>query len=311
MAIILLNGGYKVFTVNKGSSSLTFFPTYDENTFEVTIKDSGYTHKGTAKVISDTFMKVVIEGNKSFVRNKYGAETARMTDFFFEMNFKKNYPLKSDFEAIINEITKEAPATGSGFAIGSNYVVTNYHVVESAKSIKIRGVNGDFNSSVDAQIVKTDPHSDLAILKIDDPVSIENIPYSLKTHLSEVGEDIYVLGYPLTATMGEEIKLTTGIISSQTGYQGSISQYQVSAPIQPGNSGSPLLDKNGHLIGVVSSKHLDTENVSYVIKSSYLRNLLDLIPDFKNPSNTLKGASLSDQVKQVKNYVYLIEINHE
>lgn len=310
-AIVFLNGDYKTFTVNKGSSSMSFFPTYDENTFEVTIKDSGFTHKGTAKIISDTYMKVVIEGNKSFIRNKYGDETARMTDIFFEMNFRKSFPLKRDFETILDEITKNAPSTGSGFAIGSNYVVTNFHVVEEAKSIRIRGVNGDFSTSFDAHVVKSDPSSDLAILQIDFPLSITDIPYSLKSQLSEVGEDIYVLGYPLTASMGEEIKLTTGIISSQTGFQGSISQYQVSAPIQPGNSGSPLLDKNGYLIGVVSSKHLDTENVSYVVKSTYLRNLLDLLPDFNSPTNTLKGASLSDQVKKVKKYVYLIEINHD
>jgi hypothetical protein len=105
--------------------------------------------------------------------------------------------------------------------------------------------------------------------------------------------------------------ITTGIISSQTGYRGSISQYQVSAPIQLGNSGSPLLDGNGNLIGVVSSKHLETENVSYVINLAFLKNLLNLMPEIKNSSNSLKGKGLSEQVKQVKNYVYLIEINHD
>jgi S1-C subfamily serine protease len=110
--------------------------------------------------------------------------------------------------------------------------------------------------------------------------------------------------------MGDEIKLTNGIISSKTGFQGDITSYQISAPIQPGNSGGPLFDKFGNLIGVINAKHIGAENVSYAIKVSYLKNLIDLLPTEPtlNNINVLKNLSLSDQVKQLNKFVYIIEV---
>ena len=108
--------------------------------------------------------------------------------------------------------------------------------------------------------------------------------------------------------MGDEIKLTTGIISSKTGFQGDVSLYQISAPIQPGNSGGPLFDKKGNIIGVVNAKHAGAENVGYAIKSSYLRNLIEscasssVIPMI----NTVASLPLTGKVKTEKNYVFFI-----
>ena len=131
----------------------------------------------------------------------------------------------------------------------------------------------------------------------------------MKTTTSEVGEDVFVLGYPLTSTMGDEIKLTTGVISSKTGFQGDVSLYQITAPIQPGNSGGPLFDSKGNLIGIANAKHGDAENAGYAIKTSYLKNLIEstisssIIP----ANNTIAGQSLTGKVKTVKNYVFMIE----
>lgn len=108
--------------------------------------------------------------------------------------------------------------------------------------------------------------------------------------------------------MGDEIKLTTGIISSKTGFQGDVSLYQISAPIQPGNSGGPLFDKKGNVIGVVSAKHADAENVGYAIKSIYLKNLINssvnnsIIPT----NNTISALPLTGKVKIEKNFVFFI-----
>lgn len=200
--------------------------------------------------------------------------------------------------------------SGTGFALKNGYVATNYHVIDEAISITIQGVNGDFNKSYTATIVGCDKMNDLALLKISDPSfhGFGTIPYTITSTISEVGEDIFVLGYPLTSTMGDEIKLTTGIISSRTGFKGDVSLYQISAPIQPGNSGGPLFDKKGNIIGVVSAKHTGAENVGYAIKSSYLRNLVEscasasLIPT----SNSISTLPLTNKVKQVKNFVFYI-----
>ena len=199
--------------------------------------------------------------------------------------------------------------SGTGFALKNNYIVTNYHVIEDAKSIWIQGVNGDFNTKYTASIVASDKFNDLALLKVEGiTVNTSGIPYSVKTSTSEVGEDVFVLGYPLTSTMGEEIKLTTGVVSSKTGFQGDVSLYQISAPIQPGNSGGPLFDGNGNIIGIVSAKHKGAENVGYAIKASYLRNLMEsaLSENILPQTNKIASYKLSDKVKSLKNYVYYI-----
>lgn len=199
--------------------------------------------------------------------------------------------------------------TGTGFAIGTGYLVTNYHVVENAKSIKIQGVKGYFGASLNASVVSTDKKNDLAIIKINDSQfnGFGTIPYKVKTTISDVGEDIFVLGYPLTTTMGDEIKLTTGVISSKTGFQGDMSLYQVSAPVQPGNSGGPLFDSKGNVIGIVSAKHVGAENVGYAIKATYLNNLIESSIGITLPANnTISVLSLSEKVKRVKNFVFLI-----
>lgn len=199
---------------------------------------------------------------------------------------------------------------GTGFALNNGYIATNYHVVENAKSIKVQGIKGNFNIEYNATVISTDKFNDLAIIKINDSRfnGFGTIPYRVKTSTSEVGEDVFVFGYPLTTTMGDEIKLTTGVISSKTGFQGDVSLYQISVPIQPGNSGGPLFDGNGNLIGIVNAKHRGAENVSYAIKASYLNNLVEsalsisLLPS----NNSVSGVSLSNKVKSLKNFVFMI-----
>jgi S1-C subfamily serine protease len=218
-------------------------------------------------------------------------------------------------EAIRKEAEKETIVelpqiwTGTGFALTNNYVVTNYHVIENAKIITLTGINGNFSIKHNASVAATDKNNDLALLKLNGNVSITNIPYSIKTTTSDVGEEIFVLGYPLTATMGDEIKLTTGVISSKSGFQGDISQYQISAPIQPGNSGGPLFDSKGNIIGIVSAKHAGAENVGYAIKTSYLKTLVESVTSTNvlPQANRIATQNLSGKVKAVKNYVYYIK----
>ena len=199
--------------------------------------------------------------------------------------------------------------SGTGFALTSNYIVTNYHVIENAKSITIQGINGNHVNKYGATVIATDKNNDLAIMKVNGVnITSTNIPYSVKTTTSEVGEEVFVLGYPLTATMGDEIKLTTGVVSSKSGFQGDVSEYQISAPIQPGNSGGPLFDSKGNVIGIVSAKHVGAENVGYAIKASYLRNLIESVKstNILPLTNKISSLNLSGKVKAVKNYVYCI-----
>ena len=223
----------------------------------------------------------------------------------------KVYPTAAMYANGIRKAEEAQPKewTGTGFALTNNYIVTNNHVVDGAKSINIQGINGDFNNKYSAEVISTDKVNDLAIIKVKGVnIQSNSIPYAVKTGTSEVGEEVFVLGYPLTSTMGEEIKLTTGVISSKTGFQGDVSIYQISAPIQPGNSGGPLFDSKGNVIGIVSAKHTGAENVGYAIKTSYLKNLMEsaVSANIFPKTNKMASQNLSGKVKMAKNCVYYI-----
>lgn len=209
------------------------------------------------------------------------------------------------------ETTISSKWSGTGFALKDGYVVTNYHVAENAKSIEIFGINGSFENGYQAEVIGVDKVSDLALLKITDSSTAKaiNPPYSFFPSMIDVGENIYVLGYPLTQSMGDEIKLTNGIVSSRSGYEGDVTLYQISAPIQPGNSGGPMFDMKGRLVGIVCAKHGGAENASYAIKTSYLKNLVESVSSVSIfPISTAPmDKELKDQVKKVKNYVYMIK----
>lgn len=268
------------------------------------------------KTAKNNFLKAKwIMNDKSTNENLYITfEDALMkiiwTDGRSEELYLKLYPTSST-----SKNSSSFTSSGTGFALSSNgFIVTNNHVIEGANSLTVKGVNGDFTIPYDARVVVSDKNNDLAIIQIDDNrfSSISKIPISIKFASSDVGENIFVLGYPLRATMGDEIKLTNGIISSKTGFQGDITSYQISAPIQPGNSGGPLFDKEANLIGIINARHSGAENVSYAVKVNYLRNLIDLLPvaPLLNTTNTLLNSSLSEQIKILKNFVYIIEVKN-
>ena len=211
----------------------------------------------------------------------------------------RNYSEKGEFSP---------NGSGSGFAISDGYIATCYHVVANARTIKVRGINGNFERVYDAKVVSTDQSNDLAIIKINS-ASFSSVPYSFVASPSDVGEEVFVLGYPQTHNLGEELKLTTGVISSRSGYRGDITTYQISAQVLPGNSGCPLFDNNGRVIGVVNAKYIEP-NVSYAVKMSYLKALIEKtnINMRQQVINSFTGKSLAEKVRTVRNYVYIIEI---
>lgn len=222
----------------------------------------------------------------------------------------KLFPTSIDPVTSINR----GPVSGSGFAVASDGIIaTNQHVIIGAKTIKVRGINGDFSETFNAKILIEDKNNDLALIKIEDEkfTSFGNLPFIISNKTIDVGSSIFVLGYPLRATMGDEIKLTNGIISSKSGFQGDVTTYQISAPIQPGNSGGPLFDYKGNLIGIVNARHSGAENASYAIKASYLLNLFDLMNSYPKIQtvNLLSNKPLTEQVKALKKFTYIIEVN--
>jgi S1-C subfamily serine protease len=251
-------------------------------------------------------------GDKSLNEDLYiGFESGLMKVIWTDRQenlYLKLYPTSEDNVTTFSGVK----SSGTGFAISTNgYIVTNQHVVDGVSKISVRGVKGNFSKVYKAKVIIEDKNNDLAIIKIDDPsfTSLGVPPYKIDNGISDVGNSVYALGYPLRATMGDEVKLTNGIISSKTGFQGDITTYQITVPVQPGNSGGPLFDSNGNIIGIINAKHIGAENASYAIKTSYLMNLIQVMNSSPSlpKTNTISSKNLSEQVKFVKEFVYIIE----
>jgi S1-C subfamily serine protease len=199
---------------------------------------------------------------------------------------------------------------GSCFLISpEGYIVTNIHVVENHRSIKIKGIEGNFDKEYEAEVAAKDEKSDLAVLRLKDKtVKFTTPPYALRTQGVNTGEDISVLGYPLGPKLGDEIKLTTGVISAKSGYKGNAAEFQISAPAQPGNSGGPLFDAQGYIIGVVYAKVMGAENITYAVKAPFVQTLVATLPEAHiSDKNTIESQNLPQRVAACSKYIYIIK----
>lgn len=210
-------------------------------------------------------------------------------------------------------------ASGSGFFISNNgYIATNYHVIEDASIIQIDYNENSEKRTYEAKVVLSDKINDLAILEIADSKfeGFESLPYELNYSVQDVGSDVFTLGYPLADVLGDEIKYTNGAISSKTGIDGDITVYQISVPIQPGNSGGPLFNAQGNIVGITSSRlnkeMFESENVNYAIKLSYLKNLIDVLPkQLENKSeNKIKDLPTTEKIKTLQDFIPIIHVKY-
>jgi len=170
--------------------------------------------------------------------------------------------------------------SGSGFGVSQDgYIVTNYHVVAGCNTIQIAE---GFTRTL-APVVAADKSNDLALLKADrvfeSAAHISSIPLRL-------GEPVWAAGFPLNGILAPSINVTPGAVSSEAGISNTTTRVQITAPIQPGNSGGPLLTKNGSVAGVVVQSLSSVQvalalggkipqNVNFAIKASVLRDFLD------------------------------------
>ena len=214
------------------------------------------------------------------------------------------------------ETAESWKGNGSGIIFSKDgYIATNHHVIENANEIEVEFKHEGEIRTFNAEVVRTDPTNDLAIIKINDPAfnNLKSILYNFKTRRSQIGESVFALGFPKALSMmGKDMKFTDGKISSLTGAMGDVTVYQTSTPIQPGNSGGPLFDTKGNLIAINSAKIVadDIDNVSYSIKSIYLLTLIDALPrTIELPSSGyLYQKPLTEQIKILERYVTLIKV---
>ncbi len=189
----------------------------------------------------------------------------------------------------IPEVLEGATGSGSGFFVGEEgYFVTNAHVVDDAKTVSILHMQ----KRMAAKIVKVSKVADLALLKVETPISgIEIYPDEAQT-----GQDVFAIGFPQPGIQGLEVKVTKGIISSSKGLNDDDTRFQIDAAVQPGNSGGPLCDTSGRLVGVVVATLTGTQNVNYAIKASEVRALLrskSIRVDGPRAKSDLSGVKLA------------------
>jgi S1-C subfamily serine protease len=313
---ITANGYYKISAKSKGIERV-----FGVDWTKSELINTGYASNRLKILKEEDKYLFVINGSVVYSEEFYKIRSSNI-GFIFPPGEGAFDNLIIKYEIASNEIiSKNRPSggrktgSGTGFAISSNgYIATNYHVIEGANDIKVKGINGDLHQSYPAQVIVSDKNNDLAILKIDKWIG--TIPYGMKLDKLGVAEEVYAYGYPLTALLGDEIKFTDGRISSGTGMGNDPRYYQHTASLQPGNSGGPLFNKYGNIVGIntltVSKKFddqtgIDTENIFYSIKTSYLTILMDNLGISKPSNKEIYNYTVPKQYKKIKSFIYTVE----
>ncbi len=200
---------------------------------------------------------------------------------------------------------------GTSFLIDvKGLLVTNAHVVQNANNIAVSSKGHDYI----AKVVYIDNTRDLAFLQIEDEnyKEISNIPYSISQSTTDLAESIFTLGYPRN-----EVVYGQGYLSAKTGFNGDTLSCQIELAANRGNSGSPILNKHGDVIGVLNGRQTDAEGFTFAIHSKYI---LEALTDLKKSDSTfqkiklpahsaIRGMDRVHQVKRVEECVFMVKVN--
>ena len=177
-----------------------------------------------------------------------------------------------DRSAPASRTTLTIKSTGSGFYVSAaGDFLTNHHVVEGCERVEV--VVSSRKRL--AEVIARDEDIDLALLKTQGP----SAAIALASEAPELGEAVVVLGYPLSGVLGDDLRVTTGVVSSLSGIGSDRRYMQISASVQPGNSGGPVLDPRGTVAAVVVAKlaaRFKAENVNFGIRAPLLRSFLEI-----------------------------------
>lgn len=212
------------------------------------------------KCVDHTFIGIVTTGYLGDRRAGSGAETVDWKNKFVPLS---SNPMSTRIYALVcgsssaggaaTTTPKPKFSSGSGFLVdGSGDVLTNAHVINHCKSTIVKAMS---SPPVAAMVEAVDPKNDLAILRVPSgPKLGEQVHFRSQSQPGQLGESIAVIGYPLAGILSSEPKATFGQINSVAGINNDYTLLQISAPVQPGNSGGPVLDASGLVIGVVVSQ---------------------------------------------------------
>ena len=205
------------------------------------------------------------------------------------------------------EAQRQLYSYGTGFFVADGVVATNNHVIQACREVRIEGLG-------EAETIGTDPASDLALLRVDHtPDRIAR----LRDRDPRQGESVYVYGYPLRTLLSKGAVMTEGMVNALAGVSDDQGQMQISAAVQPGNSGGPLIDRSGLVVGVVAARIRDEivlagagavpQNVNFAVKMPALYDLLDAYDVSVAPVDRADRIEAEDVADEARAYTVAIE----
>ncbi len=239
------------------------------------------------------------------LRIEFKQEVAKRTNEVYN-KVKEGFPTKAPENAL-------PISGGTGFLIdGKGFVVTNAHVVKGSTSVIIQNSKGQ---QFRASLVHQNDATDIAILKIEDN-DFKNdvaIPYAIRKTGAELGEDLFTLGFPR-----EEIVYNEGYMSAKTGFNGDTLSCQIGVAANPGNSGGPVFNRSGEVIGIINTRQVQAQGVVFAINS---RNIHAAVQEIKKSNTTdtvinalrlptnsnLKGMNRVQQIRKIEEFVFMVK----
>ncbi len=303
----LTNEGIIAERNSKGKARIVYLWNRYRRTITVAAAIAGIVSISTATIVSMYSEKKKVEAITPLVSHQINileSKVKQLENTLHDGSVTIKKPAKQKFEANFR---------ATGFLLdGNGYIITNAHVVNDARNIIVENKKGE---QFYATAVYLNTTSDLAILKISDTSfkKVTNLPYTFPKYSAELGEHIFTLGYPR-----EEVVYGEGYLSAKSGYFGDTTSYQISISANPGNSGGPIINKNGEIIGIISSKETNADGVVFAIKSKNIYNALSELKDdetksdtsIKLPSvNSLKGLDRERQIQKLEDFVYKVKGN--
>lgn len=201
---------------------------------------------------------------------------------------------------------------GTGFLIdGKGYLVTSAHIVANADSVYIQNIKGDYFKVTTLHINK---QTDIAVLKIVDSryQPVKSLPYALQKNIAELGEEVFTMGFPRPTS---DIVYNKGYLSAKTGYNGDTTTYQLAISANPGNSGGPIFNHSGEVIGILSGKQTTAEGVVF---SSRTKNIFTALHEIRKDStnedriklllpSSIKGLDRVQQIKKIEDCMFMVK----
>ena len=203
----------------------------------------------------------------------------------------------------------EAKTGGTGFLIdGKGLMITNAHIVQKSRNIRVVNNKGQ---QFKAFVVRLDVSRDVAIIKIDDsqykPVS--SLPYGIRKSPSRLAEPVFILGFPR-----EEIVYGEGYLSAKTGYQGDTLSCQIAVPANPGNSGGPVFNTQGEVIGILSARETKSQGAVFAVQSKYIYDATEeirknkLYAGVKLPGkSSISRLPKIQQVEKIQDFIFMVK----